>query len=88
MPETDEQRLARTLCERPRPKVDCEGCEHLGEMLADSEARIAELEAALRELAGDEFWLVRLSSMHDVGAMQGVIRDFAKATLARNEAKR
>lgn len=43
--------------------------------------RIEALEAALRDLAGDEFWLMRMSSMHDVGAMEDVIRDFAKAAI-------
>jgi hypothetical protein len=45
--------------------------------------RVAELEALLRDLAGDEFWLVHGSAMHDVGAMQEFVQSAAKSRLSK-----
>ena len=46
-------------------------------------AYAAELEAVLQQLSGDDFYLTHSSDMHDVGAMQEFIQNFAKSTLNR-----
>ena len=49
--------------------------------LTIAEKRVEALEAALRELAGDDIYNRNGSDWHDVGAMSRGVREFAKSKL-------